>query len=51
MVTVYGRWRYSLRDNSIENSDVVILINMQKRKKDGKMFLSFLSCKNPYKDT
>ena len=51
MVTVYDRWRYSLRDNSIENSDVVILINMQKRKKDGKMFLSFLSCKNRYKDT
>lgn len=35
----------------IENSDVVILINIQKRKKDGKLFLSFLSCKNRYKET
>lgn len=35
----------------IENSDVVILINMQKRKSDNKLFLSFLSCKNRYKET
>lgn len=35
----------------IENADVVCLINIQKRKKDGKLFLSFLSCKNRYKET
>ena len=35
----------------MENSDVVILINIQKRKKDGKLFLQFLSCKNRYKET
>lgn len=32
----------------LENSDVVILINMQKRKKDDKLFLSFLLCKQRY---
>lgn len=35
----------------LENSDVVILINIQRRKKDNKMFLSFLLCKNRYKDS
>ena len=35
----------------IENSDFVCLINIQRRKKDGKLFLSFLSCKNRYKET
>lgn len=29
----------------------MILINLQKRKTDGKLFLSFLSCKNRYKET
>ena len=33
----------------IENSDVVIYLNMQKRKKDGKLFLSMALCKNRYK--
>lgn len=28
----------------------MILINLQKRKTDGKLFLSFLSCKNRYKE-
>lgn len=35
----------------LENSDVVILINMQRRKKDGKLFLSFLLCKQRYHDS
>lgn len=34
----------------IENSDVVILLTMQKRKKDGKLFLSFSLVKNRYKE-
>lgn len=34
----------------VENSDVLILINIQKRKKDGKLFLSFLLAKNRYKE-
>ena len=33
----------------IENSDVVIYLNMQKRRKDNKLFLSFALCKNRYK--
>ena len=35
----------------VENTDVLILITMQKRKKDGKLFLSFLMCKNRYKES
>lgn len=35
----------------LENSDLVILINIQKRKKDGKLFLQFLCSKNRYKET
>lgn len=34
----------------LENSDVVILLGMQKRKKDGKLFLQCLSVKNRYKE-
>lgn len=34
----------------LENSDVVILLAMQKRKKDGKLFLSFSLVKNRYKE-
>lgn len=33
---------------SVENSDVVILINMQRRKKDGALFLSFMCVKQRY---
>ena len=29
----------------------MILINIQRRKSDSKLFLSFLSCKNRYKET
>ena len=32
----------------VENSDVVILINMQRRKKDGALFLSFMCVKQRY---